>query len=179
MDYPDASGLRIFRLRLDRAGVNTIPESQAHALENGMLGYSSPYGRHYNGAAERLIQELWNTARTLLFATELPSSWWAEAISRRTGFGTDYRAVASKSKSRAVASTEKNLKSQPCLSLEQSDRLSTDHIQPQTISFCQEQIADSSSVWTVTPPCTASSLPQRTFLKPDPILPSRQTLVHK
>ena len=46
-----------------------------------VMEYSPPYGSQSNGAAERLIQELWKIAITLLHSTELSILLWGEAIS--------------------------------------------------------------------------------------------------
>lgn len=82
MAYTNAPGLRLFRIRLDRAGEHTSLDVHSYAMENGIvLEYSPPYGSQSNGVAERLIQELWKMARTLLHSTGLPTSLWGEAIS--------------------------------------------------------------------------------------------------
>ena len=50
--------------------------------QNGIqLDPSPPHAHQSNGTAERLIQELWTRTRELLFASQLPASLWAEAMS--------------------------------------------------------------------------------------------------
>ena len=57
--HPNAPGLRMFRIRLDRVGEHSSLNVHTHAMENGIiLEYSPPYGTQSNGAAESLIQEL-------------------------------------------------------------------------------------------------------------------------
>ena len=73
--HPNAPGLRMFRIRLERASEHSSLNVHTHAMENGIiLEYSPPYGSQSNGAAERLIQELWKMARTLLHLTNIPTS---------------------------------------------------------------------------------------------------------
>ena len=51
-------------------------------MQNGIkLEYSPIYASESNGAAERLIRELWTKARVLLKAADLSNFLWGEAIS--------------------------------------------------------------------------------------------------
>eukprot|EP00178_Gracilaria_changii_P007659 TRINITY_DN2408_c0_g1_i1.p1 TRINITY_DN2408_c0_g1~~TRINITY_DN2408_c0_g1_i1.p1 ORF type:complete len:739 (-),score=46.72 TRINITY_DN2408_c0_g1_i1:861-3077(-) len=73
---------RIYRVRLDGAGENRSDDFIMYAMENGIiLEYNPPYAHQSNGAAEKIIQDLWKTARTLLQASQLPLELWEEAIS--------------------------------------------------------------------------------------------------
>lgn len=76
------SNYRMYALRLDNAGEQTSREVLRFVNENGMsTEYSPPYASQSNGASERLIQELWNMARTMLLDSQLSERLWAEAIS--------------------------------------------------------------------------------------------------
>ena len=72
----------MYRVRLDRAGENMSGELQKIVADNGMqLEYSSAYASQSNGVAERLIQDLWKMARSMLSGSDLPLQLWGEAIS--------------------------------------------------------------------------------------------------
>ena len=74
--------LRMYRVRLDRAGENKSGELQKIVADNGMqLEYSPAYASQSNGVAERLIQDLWKMARSMLFGSDLPLELWGEDIS--------------------------------------------------------------------------------------------------
>lgn len=73
---------RMYALRLDNAGEQKSNSVISFLQENGMVLESSPaYASQSNGASERLIQELWSMARTMLFDSSLDLKLWAEAIS--------------------------------------------------------------------------------------------------
>lgn len=73
---------RMYAIRLDRAGENKNKTLDKFIQTHGMeLQYSPAYASQSNGSAERLIQELWNMSRTMLFESHLPDNLWAEAIS--------------------------------------------------------------------------------------------------
>lgn len=68
-------------LGLDNAGEKSSDQFRSFIFKNGMEVEHSPvYGSQSNGAAECLIQEFWNMARTMLLDSKLPKNLWAEAI---------------------------------------------------------------------------------------------------
>lgn len=73
---------KMLALRMDNAGEQTSNAVRTFIQENGMkYEYSPPYAAQSNGSSERLIQELWSMARTMLFDSNLDLKLWAEAIS--------------------------------------------------------------------------------------------------
>lgn len=73
---------RMQALRLDQAGEHISTEFHTFVIENGITTeFSPPYASQSNGASERLIQELWKMARTMLFESRSDIHLWAEAIS--------------------------------------------------------------------------------------------------
>nr|QCC62380.1 integrase [Digenea simplex] len=73
---------RMYAIRLDNAGEQSSKQLHQFIDKNGMvLEYSPPYASQSNGSSERLIQELWKVARTMLFDARLDMELWGEAIS--------------------------------------------------------------------------------------------------
>ena len=68
-------------LRCDRAGENLTDELKEYCANAGIEIKPSPaYAPESNGLAERLVQEHWTRARTIMFGTDLPEKLWGEAI---------------------------------------------------------------------------------------------------
>ena len=73
---------RMLEVRLDKAGEHCSDLVTAFVRHNGLkMEYSPAYASQSNGASERLIQELWKVARTMLYEAKLDIKLWAEAIS--------------------------------------------------------------------------------------------------
>jgi len=69
-------------IRLDQAGEHVSNNMKTFINQHGLqLEFSPPYASQSNGSSERLIQELWKIARTILFEAKLDVRLWAEAIS--------------------------------------------------------------------------------------------------
>lgn len=76
------SGFWMYANKLDNAGKQNGKDFRHYIDKNRMTAeFSPPYGSHSIDAFERLIQELWNVARTILLYPELPTELWAKAIS--------------------------------------------------------------------------------------------------
>ena len=73
---------RMLEIRLDKAGEHCSDQVTTFTRKNGLkLEYSPAYASQSNGSSERLIQELWKVARTMLYEAKLDIQLWAEAIS--------------------------------------------------------------------------------------------------
>lgn len=72
---------RVRPLRAEKATENTAKKLQDFCA-NLDIEFKAflPYAMKSNAIAERLVQEDWMRERTLMFASDLPANFWAEAI---------------------------------------------------------------------------------------------------
>lgn len=76
-----SSGYHARCIRCNNTGGNFPTELVDYCRCLGMEIETYPsYAPASNGLVESLVQEHWNRARLLLFATDLPDSLWAEAL---------------------------------------------------------------------------------------------------
>jgi len=84
--FADTAGLRekhgpILRVRRDNASVNVSKHVSDFLLQHEIRSETSnPYEPWQNGRAERMIQTLCSTARTVLLASGLPGTMWYLAL---------------------------------------------------------------------------------------------------
>ena len=72
-------------MKRDNAGENKSEELQNLLLEMGVKSeFSAPREQYQNGAAERAIRTILDTARTVLAASGLSGAFWSCAIQYAT-----------------------------------------------------------------------------------------------
>lgn len=82
--YENPMNKKIKRLRTDN-GLEFVNKELDQFLEkSGIHEKTVPYNPESNGKAERSIRVLVERARTLLYESELPLKFWAEAVSCST-----------------------------------------------------------------------------------------------